>query len=91
MIEFFQRHSGDLEKIENRIRMAKDLGMAAVNLGFIDINTSFRKDELNSSGSNRYAGGSLTILKQLEEREIPDWSLLIQVWKNDQKMLEKRA
>lgn len=89
MIEFFRRHYGDPEKIENKIKMSQDLGMAAVNLGFIDINASFRKDELTSTGLNRYAGGSLTSLEQLEERELPDWSLLIQRWKNNQKIIRE--
>jgi hypothetical protein len=89
MIEFFRRRYGDPEKIENKIRMAYDLGMAAVKLGYIDINASFRRDELTSAGVSRYAGGSLTSLKQLEELELPDWSSLIQKWRSHQKIVRE--
>jgi len=68
MPKFIQRRYGDPEKIESRIKMARDLGMAAIsvspNFGFVDINLGeFRRDEVTSTGSSRYAGGSLTSLK----------------------------
>jgi len=94
MPKFIQRRYGDPEKIESRIKMARDLGMAAIsvspNFGFVDINLGeFRRDEVTSTGSSRYAGGSLTSLKQLEERELPDWSELIQRWKHNQKLIRE--
>jgi len=89
MDEFLRRRYGDHQEMQNRIRMAYDLGMAAVNLGSIDINASFRKDEVVSDGPSRYAGGSLVSLKQLEEREMPDWSKAIQQWKQDDRLIKK--
>jgi len=68
---------GDPSRIESYIRMADDLGMAALPIGFVDLNCSFGETQQASDGSTRYAGGSLTSLKQLEERELPDWSELI--------------
>ncbi|MFQ6095887.1 MAG: uroporphyrinogen decarboxylase family protein, partial [Candidatus Bathyarchaeia archaeon] len=88
MDEFFRRRYGDPQKVENRVKMAYDLGMAAVKLGSVDINASFRRDEVASDGSSRYAGGSLTSLKQLEEREMPDWSDTVRRWKRDQRLIK---
>jgi len=89
MHEFFRRRYGDYRKVENRIEMARDLGMAAVNLGSIDINASFARKEVASDGSSRYAGGSLVSFKQLEERELPDWSETIRRWKRDQQLIKE--
>lgn len=89
MDEFFRRRYRDHQEIQKRIRMAYDLGMAAVNLGSIDINSSFRKDEVVRDGSSRYVGGSLVSLEQLEERELPDWSKAIQQWKRDHWLIKK--
>ncbi|MDH5441094.1 MAG: hypothetical protein OEZ48_04225 [Candidatus Bathyarchaeota archaeon] len=57
MDELFYRHYGDYQEIQTRIRMAYDLGMDAINLGSADMNASFRKDEVVSDGSSRYARG----------------------------------
>ena len=89
MDEFFRRHYGEYQEIESRIRMAYDLGMAAVNLGSVDTNASFRKDEVVSDGSSRYAGGFLVSLKQLEERKLPDWSKTVQQWERDQRLIKE--
>ncbi|MEM2927059.1 MAG: uroporphyrinogen decarboxylase family protein [Candidatus Bathyarchaeia archaeon] len=84
MPEFFRRRYGDPDRVENKIRMAYDLGMAAINLGSIDINAHFRRDEVASNGQSRYAGGSLTSLQQLEALEMPDWRGIIDKWKKDE-------
>ena len=89
MGEFLRRRYGDPEKIENRIEMAHDLRMAAVKLGSVDINASFRTDEVATDGSRCYDGGSLVSLKQLEQREVPDWSKTIQQWKRDEQLIKQ--
>jgi hypothetical protein len=89
MTGFFHRHYGIPEKIENRIRMAQDLGMAAINLGSIDINAHFRRDEITRNGQSRYAGGFLTSLQQLEAQEMPDWREVSERWRKDQNMVER--
>ena len=89
MHNFFQRRYGDWDRIENRIRMAHDLGMAAVYLGSVDINLGFRRDIVASDGSSRYAGGSLVSLRQLENRAMPDWKRTVQRWTRDQRLISK--
>ncbi|MGQ9513495.1 MAG: uroporphyrinogen decarboxylase family protein [Thermoproteota archaeon] len=91
MESFFQRRYGDYKKVENRIKMAKDLGMAAVLLGSVDINASFAKNQVASNGSSHYAGGSLVSLEQLEERKLPDWSETARYWKKDQKLINDKG
>jgi uroporphyrinogen decarboxylase len=91
MENFFKRRYGDYGKVENRIRMAKDLGMAAVLLGSVDINASFARNEVASDGSSRYAGGSLKSLEQLESRKLPDWSETARRWKRDQKLINEEG
>jgi len=88
MDNFFKRRYGDPNKIENRIKMAYDLDMAAVNLGGIDINADFTIRKVASDGSSRYSGGLLTSIKQLEEREIPDWSETVERWKAEQQIVK---
>ena len=88
MEKFFRRRYGDPNKIENRIRMATDLDMAAVRLGTIDINADFTVRRVASDGSSRYSGGLLRNIKQLEEREMPDWSVTVDKWKNEQRMVK---
>jgi len=81
MDNFFRRRYGDPNRIENWIKMAYDLDMAAVPLGSIDINMNFTVRKATSDGSNRYAGGTLTSIKQLEKLEMPDWSGIVVEWK----------
>jgi len=88
MEKFFRRRYGDPNKIENRIRMATDLDMAAVRLGTIDINADFTVRRVASDGSSRYSGGLLRNIKQLEEREMPEWSVTVDKWKNEQRMVK---
>ncbi|MBS7609843.1 hypothetical protein KEJ19_04660 [Candidatus Bathyarchaeota archaeon] len=88
MPEFFRRRYGDPDRVENKIRMAYDLGMAAINLGSIDINAHFRRDQVARNGQSRYAGGSLAGFHQLESLELPDWREIINKWKEDQKRIE---
>jgi len=88
MDNFFRRRYGDTHKIENRIKMAVDLDMAAVNLGTIDINADFTVRKVASDGSSRYSGGLLISIKQLKEREMPDWSETVEKWKIEQQMVK---
>jgi hypothetical protein len=87
MDNFFRRRYGDPARIENKIKMAYDLDMAAVNLGSVDINADFTVRKVASDGSSRYSGGFLTSMKQLEERGIPDWSETIERWKAEQQVI----
>ena len=89
MDNFFRRRYGDPSRIENRIKMAYDLDMAAVPLGSIDINMNFTVRKAASDGSNRYAGGMLTSIKQLEKLEMPDWSGVIVKWKAEQEKIRE--
>jgi len=84
---FFRRRYGDPERIENRIKMAQDLNMAAVKLGGININADFTIKKTASDGSNRYSGGSLRSIEQLKEREMPDWSGIVDKWRYEQEMI----
>jgi len=85
---FFRRRYGDPDRIENRIKMARDLDMAAVKLGTIDINADFTVRKVVSDGSNRYSGGLLRNIKQLKEREMPDWSGIVEKWKTEQQIIK---
>ena len=76
MWEFFKRRYGDYGKIENRVRMAEDLNMAAIPLGGIPIGLSFTKSEEISLGEKRYAGGFLENMEQLEKIPLSDWNKL---------------
>ena len=89
MDNFFRRRYGDPNRIENRIKMAYDLDMAAVPLGSIDINMNFTVRKAASDGSNRYAGGMLTSIKQLEKLKLPDWSGVIVKWKAEQEKIRE--
>jgi len=88
MDNFFRRRYGDPNKIENKIKMAYDLDMAAVGLGAVNINANFRINETASDGSSRYAGGFLRRIEQLEEREMPDWSETVKKWKAEQQKIK---
>ena len=88
MHEFFTRRYGDYGKVENRIKMAKDLGMAIVSLGGVGTGVGFAKNEETSMGISRYAGGGLRRLKQLEERELPNWDENMEQWKHDQGLIK---
>jgi len=87
MDSFFRRRYGDPDKIEARIKMSYDLDMAAVNLGTININADFTVRKVVSDGTNRYSGGFLRSIKQLEEREMPDWSKIIEKWRTEQRII----
>ena len=91
MEKFFEKSYGDYQKVENRIKMAEKLGMAAVRLGSVNIGSSFTERKETTSGASRYAGGNLTSLKQLEERELPDWSETIKNWEKDQKTIKREG
>jgi uroporphyrinogen decarboxylase len=80
---------GDPSQVESSIRMAGDLGMAAVGLRFVDLNCSFSDYRRLRDGSFRYGGGSLTSLSQLEQREVPDWSELIPELRDRREQLRK--
>jgi len=73
MHEFCNRRYGDYNSIDSRIRMAQDLGMAAVFLGAVDTNVSFAELQPASDGSIHYTSGSLKNLSQLSEKPLPDW------------------
>jgi len=87
MGEFFEKRYGDYQKVENRIKMAEELGMAAVLLGGVSIGLDFAEGKETANGTTRYAGGSLTSLGQLEEKELPDWRETIKNWEKDQKII----
>ena len=76
--EMVRRRYGDPDKIEAHIRMAEDLGMAALGIGGVPLNCHFGQTRTTADGTSRYAGGSLTSLEQLRERELPDWSPTIE-------------
>ena len=73
MFDFCKERWGDYSVVENRIAMAKDLGMAAVLVGDINSNVHFRSDSETRQGDSRYVGGKLRNRKQLEEKPLPDW------------------
>ena len=83
MQRFFQHRYGD-PTVQNRIRMAEDLGMAIIPLGGIDTNVWFQRREETSTGLSRYAGGQLESLRQLEERPIPDFKPIVERLRPDQ-------
>ncbi len=87
MHEFFKRRYGDSADVRNRIMMAKDLGMAIVNLGGVSTNVHLGRREGTSTGIDRYAGGALDDIRQLEERPVPDWDPLIERWKHEQGLI----
>jgi len=87
MGDFFSRRYGDFAQVENRITMAKDLGMAIVRLGGVNTNVGFGKREVTSTGIERYSGGGLRSLDQLEGRDLPDWEETIEEWKHDQGLI----
>ena len=87
MHEFFRRRYGDFNEVENRIAMSKDHEMATVLLGGVNTNLGFGKREPTAEGVSRYHGGNLTSLRQMEERELPDWEETISRWKHDQGLI----
>ena len=74
MHEMQRRRYGDPPTIESSIRMAEDLGMAALAVGGVNINAGFGAQGKAQDGTTHYCGGSLTSLDQLAERPLPDWS-----------------
>ncbi len=87
MSAFASRRYGDQSNVENRILMTQDLGMAIVPLGGVGINTGFNINEDTSAGVRRYAGGSLSEFRQLEERALPDWDSMIDPWRENQGLI----
>jgi len=83
------RRYGDCGKMENRVKMAKDLGMSAMVVSGIDTNVGFAQGSAASDGTGHYSGGSLTDLKQLEERKLPDWSDTIAKGKEEQRAVNE--
>ena len=56
---FCRRHYGDYWlNVENRIRMAEDLDMAAVLLAEVETNAWFMVDQKSIDGTTHYAGGA---------------------------------
>lgn len=68
---------GDPTKIESKIKMAQELGMAAVSIGYLDLNCLFGEHQNTIAGESRYSGGSLRQREQLTEKPLPDWSIII--------------
>ncbi|MCD6408304.1 hypothetical protein J7L87_04555 [bacterium] len=91
MWEFFKRRYGDYVKIEDRIKMAEELNMAAIPLGGIPIGLSFTKSEETSSGEKRYAGGLLENMEHLEKIPLPDWSELKEGYKKSQEVIKNKG
>jgi len=81
MWDFFRRRYGDPNDVENHIRMAKDLGMSALSLGYVSYFGGLRRYEVTKSGVRRYAGGYLTSVEQLRKLKTPDWGELIEEWR----------
>jgi hypothetical protein len=65
MFDFCNRRYGMYEKVENRIAMARDLGMDAVDLLYLDTNSLFTKSSCDSGGTPHYDGGLLRSRDQL--------------------------
>jgi uroporphyrinogen decarboxylase len=57
--------------------MATDLGMAALSIGYLDLNVGFGAHQLATTGESRYAGGSLRTRAQLEARPQPVWEIIL--------------
>lgn len=74
MFDFCNRHYGSYDIIENRIKMALDLGMDAIILDFIDTNVHFGQNSTDTTGISHYQNGTLQSLEQLAEKPLPDWS-----------------
>ena len=54
MYQFCQRHFGDYAEIDNRIKLAESLRMAAVYLGGINTNVAFHCSDAASDGTAHY-------------------------------------
>jgi uroporphyrinogen decarboxylase len=88
MPDFFARRYGE-SNARNRIRMARDLGMAIVLLGGVDINLGFGRREETAEGVSRYSGGGLADLDQMDARELPDWTDTISGLREDQDLIKE--
>jgi len=82
---------GAPDKIENTIRMAKDLGMSAVNIGggIVDTNSYFGEIHSTEEGKERYSGGTLCSLDQLEQRPLPNWEQTLEDLCSNQKKVSE--
>jgi hypothetical protein len=85
--DFCNRHYGPYEKVENRIKMALDLGMDAVHLFHIDTNSLFGHSSLDGGGESHYDGGLLTSYEQLVRPEMPDWKKQLRQIKEDRRKI----
>lgn len=74
MDDMLRRRWGDPGRIEPRIAMAGELGMAALPTGFVNTNVSFAEMREAPKGAGRYAGGRLRTREQLAGRALPDWT-----------------
>jgi uroporphyrinogen decarboxylase len=75
--KMLEKRYGDPAKIESKIKMAQELGMAAVSIGYLDLNCLFGQHQSTMDGESRYSGGSLRHREQLDEKPLPDWSAII--------------
>ncbi len=78
---FFRRHYGDPNRVESHIKMARDLGMAAIKIGSVSYFGCFIKYKRTSTGIDRYCGGSLKSRNQLRRLKLPSWEDLIERWR----------
>ncbi|MCD6521112.1 MAG: hypothetical protein J7M05_14440 [Anaerolineae bacterium] len=89
MPEFCRRHWGDYSLIENRIAMAKNLGMAAVRIDGVPTDVHFIDRRHVEGSSAYYGGGLLTSREQLAQRPLPDWTAEIPKWKREIELVHK--
>ncbi len=78
---------GDPAKIESKIKMAQELGMAAISICYLDLNCLFGEHQNTLTGESRYSGGSLRHREQLDEKPLPDWSPIIPELQRRQKLV----
>lgn len=85
--KLLEKRFGDPARIESKIKMAQELGMAAISIGYLDLNCLFGEHQTTLEGESRYSGGSLRCREQLEEKSLPDWSLIIPELQRRQKLV----
>ena len=82
------KYVGDYFKsVETRIEMAQDLGMDAVPLCFVPTNVTFGHNSDSGGGQQRYDGGTLTSLEQLNERDFAVTNQELLVWQQDRQKI----
>ena len=72
--EMCKKFYGDYENIDNRIALAKDLGMASIPLRGVNTNVLYAPALEASDGTHHYAGGSSTYIEDFSKRALPDWT-----------------